>query len=167
MTENVQTSLLDYLGENYIALRQRLTRRLGSIELAGDALQDTWLRLRGGAAAEPVRDPGAYLTRMAVNLAIDVQRRHSRMLSGDEVDELLQDLADPAPGPEHVVEVGSELESLLERLPERRRAVALLVHGEGITQKEAAERLGVSLRTVEYELQRFHERMQARRTRAG
>lgn len=164
MAEDMQVTLLDYLGENYQALKHRLSRRLGNVELASDALQDTWLRLRGGAAADPVRDPGAYLTRMAVNLAIDVQRRQSRMLSGDEVELLLQDLADPAPGPEHVLEVGSELEALLERVPERRRAVALLVHGEGVTQKEAAQRLGVSLRTVEYELQRFHERMQSRRS---
>ena len=51
--------------------------------------------------------------------------------------------------------------TLLDRMPERRRAVALLVHAEGLTQNEAAQRLGVSLRTVEYELKRVHERVDA------
>ena len=161
-------ALLDYLGAHYHTLRQRLTRRLGCAELAGDALHDTWLRLKDGACTCPVREPGAYLARMAVNLVVDARRRHSRLLSGDEAEALIEEFADPSPGPEEVAEIRSDvdtLEELLDRMPERRRAIALLVHGEGVTQKEAARRLGVSLRTVEYELQRVHERLNARLAR--
>jgi RNA polymerase sigma-70 factor (ECF subfamily) len=156
--------LLEYLGQHYHTLRQRLTRRLGCAELAGDALHDTWLRLKGNKDLCPVREPGAYLTRMALNLVVDARRRHSRLLSGDEVEELIETFADPAPGPEDLIEMRSDVQELLElldRMPERRRAIALLVMAEGMTQKEAARHLGVSLRTVEYELQRVHERLNA------
>ena len=157
-------SLLDYFGQNYTSLKQRLARRLGNLELAADALHDTWLRLKGSTEADAVRDPAAYLTRMAVNIAIDAQRRNSRLLSGAEIDALLDGVADPAPGPAQATEVHSDLAGLtelLERMPARRRAVALLVHAEGLTQKAAAQRLGVSLRTVEYELQKVHQRLAA------
>ncbi|WP_447774073.1 RNA polymerase sigma factor [Variovorax boronicumulans] len=156
--------LLDYLGKHYATLKRRLTRKLGSAEDAGDALQDTWLRLKGGEDYGPIQNPGAYLSRMAVNIAVDVQRRHSRLLSGAEVDELLEEMVDPAPDPAQAAETRSELDALfrlLDRMPERRRAIALLVHAEGMTQKETAQRLGVSLRTVEYELKRLHERLEA------
>lgn len=164
MSGDTQLVLLDYLGKHYAALKQRLTRKLGNAEDAGDALHDTWLRLKGSEDHGPIQNPGAYLSRMAVNIAVDVQRRQSRLLSGDDVDRLLEEVMDPAPGPAQTAEARSELEAvrqLLDRMPERRRAIALLVHAEGMTQKEAALQLGVSLRTVEYELKRCHERLDA------
>ncbi|SFO70516.1 RNA polymerase sigma-70 factor, ECF subfamily [Variovorax sp. PDC80] len=164
MADDTQLVLLNYLGKHYTSLKQRLTRKLGNADDAGDALHDTWLRLKGSEDHGAVQNPGAYLSRMAVNIAVDVQRRNSRLLSGDDIDELLEEVEDPAPGPARSAEIRSELEAvltLLERMPERRRAVALLVHAEGLTQSEAARRLGVSLRTVEYELQRVHERLDA------
>lgn len=162
MSEGTQLFLLNYLGKHYATIKQRLTRKLGNAEVAGDALHDTWLRLKGGEDLGPVQNPGAYLSRIAVNIAVDVQRRHSRLLSGDNIDALLEELVDPAPGPARTAEIRSDLDALfqlLDRMPERRRAVALLVHAEGVTQKEAAQRLGVSLRTIEYELKRVHERL--------
>lgn len=165
MAEDTTTlSLLEYLGRHYVTLKQRLTRRLGSGELAGDALHDAWLRLRYSDPPDLVQDPGAYLTRMAVNLSIDMQRRHSRVLSGEEIDALMQELADPLPQPERAAELTEDVDALaelLERMPPRRRAIALLVHAEGVTQREAAARLGVSLRTVEYEVKRIQDRLDA------
>ena len=164
MSEDTQLVLLNYLGRHDASLKQRLTRKLGNADDAGDALHDTWLRLKGNEDHGTVQNPGAYLSRMAVNIAVDVQRRQSRLLSGDEVEELLEEIEDPAPGPARTAEIRSDLDAvltLLDRMPERRRAVALLVHAEGLTQNEAAQRLGVSLRTVEYELKRVHERVDA------
>lgn len=162
MSDGTQLFLLNYLGKHYASIKQRLTRKLGNAEDAGDALHDTWLRLKGSEEHGPILNPGAYLSRMAINIAVDVQRRHSRLLSGDDIEELLENQVDPSPGPARTAEIRSELDALLQlldRMPERRRAIALLVHAEGVTQKEAAQRLGVSLRTVEYELKRVHERL--------
>ncbi len=158
MTENVGP-LPEYLTRHYQNLKRRLTRLLGSSDLAGDALHDAWVKLQTHDANDTVQSPGSYLVRVAVNIALDAQRKQSRSLSLDEVDALMH-LSDSAPGPARVVEDRSELEALMQlidRLPERRRQVLLLVRWEGLPQKVVAERLGVSLRVVENELRRAHD----------
>jgi RNA polymerase sigma-70 factor (ECF subfamily) len=47
------------------------------------------------------------------------------------------------------------------RMPPRRREVLLMVRVEGLQQKDVAQRLGVSLRTVEHELKRAHDYLDA------
>lgn len=159
MADNVQPALLDHLAKRYTSLKRTLVRLLGSDDLAGDALHDTYLRLHSQEDRGPILSPSAYLLRMAVNVAVDVQRRNGRTLSSDDVEALMA-LSDPAPGPAQVAEGRSELEALrkiIERLPARRRQILLLVRWEGLPQKEVAERLGVSVRTVENELKRGHD----------
>lgn len=159
MSEEVQLILLDYLSKRYANLKLRLTRMLGNSDLASDALHDTWLRLKGKDDVGPVQSPGAYLVRMAVNIAVDSQRRQSRAISVDDIDAVLAEVIDPAPGPEHQAEARSDLDALLrivDRMPERRRACFLLVHAQGMTQKDAAQHLGIALRAVEYELRCAH-----------
>jgi RNA polymerase sigma factor (sigma-70 family) len=104
---------------------------------------------------------------MAVNIAVDMQRRDGRSLPFDEVLELM-DLADTVPGPEQIAEGRSSMEALLkiiDRLPERQRQVVLLVHWESMEQKDVARRLGVSLRTVESDLKKAHDYLIARKNR--
>ena len=163
MSTSATLGLLELLTLRYDDLRRRLTRRLGNAELASDALHDTWLRLQG-KQIEGADSPGAYLFRMAFNVAIDRQRSESRYLTGAEVEDLLG-MADPAPGPADTAQSRSELELLIEameELPERRRAILLAVRVEGLTQPETARRFGVSLRLVELELQRAQEFCAAR-----
>ena len=93
-----------------------------------------------------------------------IQRRQGQALSLEEVNELF-DLADTAPGPAQLASDRSDLAELtgwLNRLPERQREVIVLVRWEGLPQKEVAKRLGVSLRTVELDLQRAHEYLDKR-----
>lgn len=164
MTADNLISLQDFLTLRYDDLKRRLGRRLGSSELAGDALQDTWLRLNGKHAVGAVASPGAYLFRMAFNVAIDRQRSESRRLSASEVESILE-IADPAPGPAEVAQTRSDLDALIramEELPKRRRDILLAARLEGLTQPEIARRFGISLRLVELELQRAQEYCAAR-----
>jgi RNA polymerase sigma factor (sigma-70 family) len=46
-------------------------------------------------------------------------------------------------------------------MPERRRVIVVMVYWEDVPQKEVAKRLGISLRTVEYELKRAHDKLDA------
>jgi RNA polymerase sigma factor (sigma-70 family) len=160
MTEDTRPVLVDYLTRHYGSLKSRLTRLLGNGDLAGDALQDTWLRLQSKADEESaVQSPGGYLVRVAVNIAMDIQRRQSRSLPFDEINTLLE-LADPAPGPAQQTETRTELEAvlrLMERMPPRRRKILMLVRLEGLQQKDVAKRLGVSKSVVEHELRRAHD----------
>ncbi|KAF1071624.1 hypothetical protein [Variovorax sp.] len=41
MSDDTQLVLLNYLGKHYTSLKQRLTRKLGNADDAGDALHDT------------------------------------------------------------------------------------------------------------------------------
>ena len=166
MPENTQPLLLDYLTKRYHNLKLRLRKVLGDDELADDALHDTWLRLKKheDEASGIVHSPASYLVRMAVNVAVDARRKHSRTVSGSEIDALLEEIADPAPGPLQVAESRIDLTSLMEildRLPERRRRIVMMVRWEGMTQREAAEALGVSLRTVETDLRRANDYLNA------
>lgn len=164
MTDDARPILLDYLTRHYTSLKLRVTRVLGNGDLAGDALQDTWLRVQSKDNEGLIHSPGSYLVRMAVNIAVDIQRRQGRSLPLDEVGALL-DLPDPAPGPAQVAEARSDLLALrhwIERLPSRRREVMVMVHMEGLEHKEVARRLGISVRTVAYELQHAHDYLNAR-----
>lgn len=155
MTDDTQPALSDYLTRHYARLKLRVARLLGSDDLAGDALQDTWLRLQGAQDKTEVRSPMGYLIRVAVNIAVDIQRRQSRYASIDEIDAFV----DPAPGPAQTAEARSELKvmlKLLDRMPERRRQIFLLVHLEGLQHRDVAQTLGISMRTVAYELKNAH-----------
>lgn len=166
MSEDAQVVLLDYLVKRYGNLKQRLTRLLGNDDLASDALHDAWLRLNSKDDVGPVQNPGAYLMRMSVNIAVNAVRRQRKVLSDGDIDALLEEAADPAPGPAQQAETRSDLQALqhyMDRMPERRRHIVFLVHCEEMEQREVAERLGVSERTVAYELRRAHDAVAALR----
>ena len=166
MTDNVLPMLRGALVQRYEQIKRSLSIQLGSPELAGDVLHETWLRLhRDGHVAGPIANPQAYLVRMGVNLAIDIRRSQSRMLSAEDVQELMQAVPDPAPGPAQIAEARSELDALMaafEEMPARRREILLLVRWEHWPQRDVAKRLGISLRTVESELKAAQEHCAAR-----
>ncbi|MGJ7543789.1 RNA polymerase sigma factor [Variovorax sp. LT1R16] len=168
MSEDTPVVLTDYLTKHYESLKSRVARMLGNRDLAGDALQDTWLSVNSKKPDEGlIYSPSGYLLRMAVNIALDIQRRQGKSLPIDEISELME-MADAAPGPEQVAEARSSMESLLrsiDRLPKRQRQVVLLVHWESLEQKDVARRLGVSLRTVESDLKKAHDYLIARRSK--
>ncbi|TCL06750.1 RNA polymerase sigma factor [Sodalis ligni] len=159
MSDDVLPILLDYLTKRYDHIKHSLVRVLGNDDLAGEALQDTWLRLQSREGLSPIKSPRAYLVRMAVNIAVDIQRRQGRTLSYDDVSSVM-DLSDHAPGPAKQFEDEVELTSLLEALdglPRRCREILIMVRWEDLPRKEVAERFGISLRMVEYELKRAHD----------
>jgi RNA polymerase sigma-70 factor (ECF subfamily) len=152
-------------GGNYAALRRlfllryddlktRLTRRLGSADLAGEALQDTWLRLHDAGGAAAVHHADAYLFTVAINIARDRRRAEVRRLTADEVGDLL-DIPDDAPDQMRIAESRSELqvlEALLLELPPRQRAILLAARLEDVPRVEIARRFRISVRLVQREL---------------
>jgi RNA polymerase sigma-70 factor (ECF subfamily) len=154
MAESARATLRQLLQLSYDDLKRRLARRLGSTELAGEALQDTFLRLERAETIGPVRNPRGYLFRMAINLAINRRHAEARRLAAPETTALLE-LADDAPGPARIAEARSEVAALkraIGALPARRRAIFLAAWREELAHPAIAERFGVSLRTVQVEL---------------
>ena len=165
MSNEAAPVLLDYLNKSYASLKRRLTQVLGNADLASDALHDTWVRVKDRDDRRTIAQPAAYLMRVATNIAADIQRRQRRSLSGDDVDALLEEMVDPAPSPQRMAEARSDLNALTQimaSMPERRRVILVLVHWDHMAQKDVASRLGISLRTVEYELRRAHDELNAR-----
>lgn len=151
--------ILDYLTQRYGHLKRMLTRRLGSAELASDVLHDTYLRLCIMPSLPERENPGAYLMRIALNIAIDTQRKQSRIACFDDVQALLETLEDISAGPERIVQSKLDLDQVctyIDNMPEQRRLVLILVHWEELSHQEVATRLGISRRTVSNELARAH-----------
>lgn len=155
MTEASWLALQQRLLMRYEMFKKRLTRQLGSADLASDALQDTWLRLERGGDLTQVQSPDNYLYTMAVNLAHDHRRLESRRLTTTEVETLLE-IPDEAPDAARTVEARSDLDTLvaiIAELPVRQQAILVAARVEGLSRRDIADRFGVSVRFVQRELQ--------------
>jgi RNA polymerase sigma factor (sigma-70 family) len=145
-------------------LRDLLARR----EDAEDVAQETYLRLLSSAAIERsemrVR---ALMFKAATNLAYD--RFRQRRSRGSHDDGELAVLPDDTPTAERIVALEQAV-AIVERtlldLPRRCRQVFLLRTSHECSYEEIAERLGVSKRTVEREMQTALEACQ-RELRGG
>ena len=99
MPDTFHQPLRDLLVLRYDEFRQRLRSRLGSRQLAEDALQETWLRVDAMRDSTAVRHPAAYLFRVALNVAEEQRRKQARVMTLDEVEDLYlmaDERADPA-----------------------------------------------------------------------
>jgi RNA polymerase sigma-70 factor (ECF subfamily) len=153
-----QRSLLKYL-------RELLARR----EDAEDVAQETYVRLVRAAPSElSEMHIRASLFRAATNLAYDrFRQQRARGRHGNDAE--LAELSDDAPQLERVVEMEQALrvvERTLLALPARCRQVFLLRTSHEWSYEAIAERLGISKRTVEREMQTALEACQ-RELRGG
>lgn len=141
-------------------LRRRLKYRLGSEELANDALQETYLRIGRMSDADSVStNPLGYLFRMAVNAAADQRQADSRYLTGSEVEELLNTGADSL-DPARVVHAKFEVQALTDALDEltaRQRAILIAARVDDTPLQEIADRYEISVRMVGKELKKALE----------
>jgi RNA polymerase sigma-70 factor (ECF subfamily) len=154
MSDTNRTALLTLLVTSYDDLRTRLARRAGSADLADEALQDTFLRLSNATGIGPVRDLKAYLFRVALSIVSNRRVAERRRRTVSEVDAVFE-LADENPGPDRVIEARSEvgaLKRVIQDLPARRREILMAAFVDEVPLKQIAERLGVSVRTVQVEL---------------
>lgn len=140
-------------GEARADLLRFLTRLCGDAAVAEELAQEAGIRLLAEARAGSVREPRAFLFHVAANLARDQLRR--RVVAETYADDF--DASENAPAADHVASVRQEISSVaraMEALPKRPREVLLLARVEGYSQKEIAERLGLSPKTVENHLTR-------------
>ncbi|MCP1470771.1 RNA polymerase sigma-70 factor (ECF subfamily) [Sphingobium sp. OAS761] len=145
----------------------RFLRARGAGEDAEDMLQDMWMKLEAKDLG-PVADPLPYLYRMANNLVLDRYRSSIRRERRE------QDWAGGAGGvmadPAEQVAVDERMilnqrldqaRAVLRDLGPRVELVFRRFRIEGVGQKMIAEELGVSLTTVEKDLQRAYRAMLA------
>jgi RNA polymerase sigma-70 factor (ECF subfamily) len=140
-----------------VELHRFLMRRLRSAQQAQDLAQEAYLRLLRVEHAELIRQPRAYLYRIAVNLVTEFRLRVRR----DPVtydSETLEDIAEkigeaPSDEGERVADA-EQIELLLEQLPPLYRAIFVLRKRDGLSYPEIAQQLGISVHTVKKYLAR-------------
>ncbi|QTF08723.1 sigma-70 family RNA polymerase sigma factor [Brenneria izadpanahii] len=139
----------------YNVLLKKLKYRLGSDELAEDALHDAWLRINQLEQDKEVYNPSAYLYRTALNVAIDnTHQQGGRLLVASEIDELIQvtdatqDLERLADGQREIV----RLRQVIAQLSWRQQEILIASRLEGKSHQEIANRFSISTRMVEKEL---------------
>mgnify|MGYP003664566190 CR=1 FL=1 len=130
------------LAERRSLLRQ--VSRLVGRDSAEDVAQKLWLKIQA-------------VRRLAHNVAVDHIKGDQRKTGVAQHVEALLWEQDQEPGPDRIVESRETLQRVrdaLANLPEPTRIILHLTRIEGLTQRETAERVGVSSTTVENHLRR-------------
>ncbi|PZU58878.1 MAG: RNA polymerase subunit sigma-70 [Sphingobium sp.] len=146
----------------------RFLRARGAGDAAEDVLQDMWVRLSAKDVG-PVADPLPYLYRAANNLMLDRYRSTTRREKREQdwTDGTTGALDDQpptdAPADEQLIarERLAEAEAVLRALGSRVETVFRRFRVDGESQRGIAEDLGVSLTTVEKDLQKAYRAMVA------
>lgn len=145
----------------------RFLRARGAGDSAEDLLQELWLRTREKTLG-PIADPLPYLHRMANNLMLDryrsTERRGRREREWVEgMTGPVAEASDEAPADERMIaaERLSRAEAELRALGPRVETVFRRFRLDGVGQRQIAQDLGVSLTTVEKDLQKAYRALLA------
>jgi RNA polymerase sigma-70 factor (ECF subfamily) len=152
--------------ESYHAgLYRYLLRRLKGAPDAEDLAQTIYLRFLQAPNVTAIRQPQAYLYRIAANAVSEyIMRRKAERITFNShlADELAEHSADP-----QADEAAEQLESqqlfkqVLTELPTTHRAVLVLYAQEGLTPEEIGAKLGVNTHTVRKYLRQALARFRA------
>lgn len=139
-------------------------RMLRAPALAEEATQDVFLKLYRARAVYVARSRfSTYLYTIARNHCLNLRARRTETLADEEIGERAERPSPPVGrDPSRLLELG-ELRTALERalggLPENQRAALILCHYDGLSQREAAEVLGLSESAVKALVHRSKESM--------
>jgi RNA polymerase sigma factor (sigma-70 family) len=158
LTAQPASTLLTTYFEQREAMRRFVQARLGSAADIEDVLQDLYLKVDGMDPSPEIREPRAFLYRLASNLIMDRWRSTRRSAARDGAWRSLAhgpaqvEDVDDAPSAEAVVAGRQRLAALmsaLARLPDKTQTIFRLHKFEGLSYAEVAGRLGISKSTVE------------------
>ena len=134
------------------AVRRWVAMRWGNAVDAEDVLQEAYCRIAGMPTVEHIDNGRAYFRKIAHHVASDIVR-HAKVANLHVVTEIeWQNVLDCEPAADRTVEARQELsrvKTILSKLSWTGRRVIELRRYEGLSQKETAERLGVSENVVE------------------
>ena len=147
-------TILEAYLENEVALKRYLRRFFRSREAADDLAQEAFLRAFAAESGRTIQVPKAFLFKVAKNLALNELARQSSMaiepLGDFEGQEVLEDSSQVAA--DDVVDSRERIRLVaraIAALPPQCAKVFILRKMQGMSQKEIAVRLNISVRTVE------------------
>lgn len=139
-------------------LLRTLERMVSNPSTAEDLLQETYLRVTRALGERTVEHLEPFVFQTARNLALDhlrARRIQSRTLLDDVPQEVVHNVVAPQSSAEDAAHAQQLLERLnvsLQALSSRQQQIFILSRLHGHSYQEIAERLGVSLSTVQKEL---------------
>src|SRR6187399_1438828 len=150
----MMSTILEAYLENEAALKRFLRRFIKSREGADDLAQEAFLRAFAAESNRVIESPKAFLFKVARNLALNELARQATAtitpLGDFEGQEVLEDSSqaavdDAVDGRERI----RMLARAIAALPPQCAKVFILRKMQGLSQKEIAARLDISVRTVE------------------
>jgi len=143
--------------EFHAPLQQFILRRV-SDEAAEDIMQDVFLRIHQHMdSLKDVRKLEGWIYQITRNAIIDAyrSRRPTTPLDAEEV----LDLSEELPDDDVVSELLPCVRAMVRSLPELDRQALVLTDYQGLTQRELAERLGLSFSGAKSRVQRAREKL--------
>ncbi|UZR99332.1 RNA polymerase sigma factor [Chondrinema litorale] len=137
----------------YVELHAIALHIVESDQFAREAVNEVMLKIwEGKKEIFNITDVKAYLRKAVRNQAIDIQRKNKKHTININLSTVSEKDNPLAENPEDVYlyqEMHNSLNALIEKMPEKRRAVFYLVKFSGKKYKEVAKILNISEKTVE------------------
>ncbi|MDG1997297.1 MAG: RNA polymerase sigma factor, partial [Emcibacteraceae bacterium] len=137
------------------------TKLLGNVAEAEDVMQEAFIRVWKHASNwDPARKTKftTWFYRVVTNLCYDVGRKRKPQVNVDVLDNIPSDDA----GADNVIAVNQRSEKIknaLESLPQRQSTAIMLCYFQGLSNKQAAEVMEVSLNALESYLVRGRRKL--------
>lgn len=136
------------------ALHAFARRMLGNTADAEDIVQEAFLRVwfRAQTWQPGQAKLSTWLHRIVHNLCIDLQRRRKDERMNVEIGTVQDELISPTQTPEEILleaHTSQQVEIALQELPEKQRSAIILCHYQGMSNRQAAEVLEVSVTALE------------------
>jgi RNA polymerase sigma-70 factor (ECF subfamily) len=139
-------------------LQQFIRRRVSDEVTAEDVLQDVFLKIHQHIEAlRDVKKLESWIYQITRNAIID-SYRNSRPTTTLEAEEVL-DMLEELPDDDVVSDLLPCVRAMVKNLPELDRQALVLTEYQGLTQKELAERLGLSFSGAKSRVQRAREKL--------
>lgn len=144
------------------SLHEYICRKVDQHDHCHDILQDVYIKVMDNIhRLDQVNNLGGYLTRIASNAVNDYYRANSKTTTTENsalADIELIDHADDEPRPE--IELADCcLRPMIEQLPDIYRDALIMTELDGLSQKQLAEALGISLSGAKSRVQRAREKL--------
>lgn len=159
MTDSRVSNIEELFRTHYRALCLYATHIVGSTEAAEDIVMDCFVKLHERLErGEQILSPRSYLYQMTRNASLDNINRYR----GEVQAEKLPDLPDNDDELVEQSEREARLWEEINRLPKACREILLLSKREGLKNREVADRLGISIKTVEAQLTKAYKTLRGK-----
>jgi RNA polymerase sigma-70 factor (ECF subfamily) len=160
-----QHGAYDVFAERYAGALNRLVYRLGfngaqCEDMLQDILVHLWQKAELWQRQEKI-SARSWIYRVATNLCIDVQRKNNRqpVQSALDIDVVPLEGTDRSDYESEQRQRSAHIEGALQTLPERARYAIILVYYQEMSNKDAANAMGISVKAIESLLVRGRKKL--------